>query len=232
MIKTSSNIDPFKKKIIESIEVLGGKNFIKQCAKDFNVDKNIVVIFSEDDYVEFHTKAMFIPKFGFIWGSTESLVNIYCGMYSVMKNKKIDLSPTPENIKTTTKIIVAHEIGHILDKGIAQNVINSMYSIIDIADYIEASGRNIDLFINRKVIVKDEDLNSQILNLKKILIEREAIAWNYAKELVDFKNPHEKKMFTMLREYCLATYNSKSLGSILAEYSTLKPFRNLINYTR
>lgn len=217
---------------MKSIEEIPVKHFIKQYVKELNVNKHIMLLYFEDDYVQFHTKIAILPKIGFIWGSTESLVDIYCGMYSVMKNKGIDLTPTPENIRITIKAIAAHEIGHMLDKGIKDNMIKSLCSTVDIGDYVESSGNSIEKFLNCRVIIHDENLNNRILNFKKLLVERESNAWQNAKEIMKFENSHEENMFNLLKEYCLATYNNHNLSSILNEYKGIKGNRNLAKMLR
>ena len=61
------------------------------------------------------------------------------------------------------------------------------------------------------------DLEESVVVFKKNLIQREATAWEIAKDLIDLDNKKDKLIFNKIREYALATYNFGDLKTIVKE---------------
>lgn len=190
--------------IIEKYDNLGGKKIFKDALKEINSNKKIFLIYSKKRNIPLSA----IPTFRLILSSKASFLN-FCYSFCNFYNNEIDINE--ENLSNIIKFIIAHETGHILDKNLdktKQDFINNLYKLMDLCVKYNFSKDNVPY-----------EIDDIVLDLKKILINREVTAWNIASDLIDFDNDYEVELFNKIKNYALATYNSLNFNSLSKQYN-------------
>ena len=194
---------------------LGGKKLFKNCIKEFNtkIDKKVHLYYSNKK----DTPICALPKLRMLLVSKVGFLSFCYNFYfyvNTFNSYNIDISE--ENLRIIAKCVCSHEIGHILDESISNNRWQHSKILADIME--KMMYYNID--ISREDYYKNnlpKDLEESVIFFKKNLIERESIAWEIAKNIMNFNNEKEKFLFSKIREYALATYNYGDLKTIVKE---------------
>lgn len=194
---------------------LGGKKLFKNCIKEFNskIDKKVHLYYSYKK----DTPICALPKFKMLLVSKIGFLSFCYNFYfyvNTFNSYNIDISE--ENLKIIAKCVCSHEIGHILDENISTNRWQHSKILTDIIE--KMMYYNID--ISKEDYYKDnlpKELEESVIVFKKNLIERESIAWEIAKNIINFNTEKEKFLFSKIREYALATYNYGDLKTIVKE---------------
>lgn len=194
---------------------LGGKKLFKNCIKEFNtkIDKKVHLYYSNKK----DTPICALPKLRMLLVSKVGFLSFCYNFYfyvNTFNSYNIDISE--ENLKIIARCVCSHEVGHILDESISNNRWQHSKILADIME--KMMYYNID--ISREDYYKNnlpKDLEESVIFFKKNLIERESIAWEIAKNIMNFNNEKEKFLFSKIREYALATYNYGDLKTIVKE---------------
>ncbi len=192
------------------------KKLFKKNIKELNIDRKIFLYYSKKR----HIPICAMPNLNLIMASNKSFLN-FCYSFNNFYNKKIQLNN--ENINLISKIVIAHEIGHILDEKIYKN--KAQYSLI-ISKLIETMlNYNFD-FNNLNNLPYEIEIN--LLELKKNIIERETNAWEIGKNILNFSNENEIILFNKMKEYALATYNYGNYKNIIKDHN----IENMFNFKK
>lgn len=194
---------------------LGGKKLFKNCIKEFNskIDKKVHLYYSNKK----DTPICALPKLKLLLISKVGFLSFCYNFYfyvNTFNSYNIDISE--ENLRIIAKCVCSHEIGHILDESISNNRWQHSKILTDIIDkmlYYEIDISKDDYYKNNL----PKDLEESVIFFKKNLIERESIAWEIAKNIMDFNSQKERFLFSKIREYALATYNYGDLKTIVKE---------------
>lgn len=194
---------------------LGGKKLFKNCIKEFNskIDKKVHLYYSNKK----DTPICALPKLKMLLVSKIGFLSFCYNFYfyvNTFSSYNIDISE--ENLKIIAKCVCSHEIGHILDESISNNRWQHSKILTDIIDkmlYYDIDISKDDYYKNNL----PKDLEESVIFFKKNLIERESIAWEIAKNIMDFNSQKERFLFSKIREYALATYNYGDLKTIVKE---------------
>lgn len=194
---------------------LGGKKLFKNCIKEFNskIDKKVHLYYSNKK----DTPICALPKLRMLLVSKVGFLSFCYNFYfyvNTFNSYNIDISE--ENLKIIARCVCSHEVGHILDESISNNRWQHSKILADIME--KMMYYNID--ISREDNYKNnlpKDLEESVIFFKKNLIERESIAWEIAKNIMNFNSEKEKFLFSKIREYALATYNYGDLKTIVKE---------------
>ena len=194
---------------------LGGKKLFKNCIKEFNtkIDKKVHLYYSNKK----DTPICALPKLRMLLVSKVGFLSFCYNFYfyvNTFNSYNIDISE--ENLKIIARCVCSHEVGHILDESISNNRWQHSKILADIME--KMMYYNID--ISREDYYKNnlpKDLEESVIFFKKNLIERESIAWEIAKNIMNFNSEKEKFLFSKIREYALATYNYGDLKTIVKE---------------
>ena len=194
---------------------LGGKKLFKNCVKEFNskIDKKVHLYYSNKK----DTPICALPKLKLLLISKVGFLSFCYNFYfyvNTFNSYNIDISE--ENLRIIAKCVCSHEIGHILDESISNNRWQHSKILTDIIDkmlYYEIDISKDDYYKNNL----PKDLEESVIFFKKNLIERESIAWEIAKNIMDFNSQKERFLFSKIREYALATYNYGDLKTIVKE---------------
>ena len=194
---------------------LGGKKLFKSCIKEFNsrIDKKVHLYYSNKK----DTPICALPKLRLLLISKIGFLSFCYNFYFYVNTfEYYNISISQENLKTIAKSVCSHEVGHILDDSISDNKWEHSKILTDIIE--KMIYYNID-------ISKDDyhkgnlpkELEESVVTFKKNLVERESIAWEMGKNIVDLKSEKERFIFDKIREYALATYNYGDLKTIVKE---------------
>lgn len=194
---------------------LGGKKLFKNCIKEFNskIDKKVHLYYSNKK----DTPICALPKLKLLLISKVGFLSFCYNFYfyvNTFNSYNIDISE--ENLRIIAKCVCSHEVGHILDESISNNRWQHSKILTDIIDkmlYYEIDISKDDYYKNNL----PKDLEESVIFFKKNLIERESIAWEIAKNIMDFNSQKERFLFSKIREYALATYNYGDLKTIVKE---------------
>lgn len=194
---------------------LGEKKLFKKCVKEFNskIDKKVHLYYSNKK----DTPICALPKLRLLLVSKIGFLSFCYNFYFYVNTfNYYNINISKENLEIIAKCVCSHEIGHILDETISNNKLEHVKILTDIAEKIICY--NIDLSQNNYYKNKlPSDLEQSVVHLKKNLIERESIAWEIGRTIMDFKNEKEKFLFSKIREYALATYNYGDFKTIVKE---------------
>lgn len=193
---------------------LGEKKLLKQSLKELNIDKKMYLLYFKRKQVP----VCALPGLKLILTSKYGFVSFCYNFYSFIDSSSNSISLCPSNIKSIAKIVISHEIGHILDPDIytaKSEYSNILSNIIDkLIEY--------DIDVSSTDFHKGNlpyDLEKCALDLKRNLIDRESKAWDIAKSFIIFSNDKEELIFEKMREYALATYNFGNLKNIVREHN-------------
>ena len=194
---------------------LGGKKLFKNCIKKINknINKRVLLYYSNTS----DTPVCALPKLRMLLISRTGFLSFCYNFYFYVNSfDYYNIRISQENLKTIAKCVCSHEIGHILDDNISNNRWEHSKILTDIMEKIIYY--EIDLSTDN--YNKDRlplDLEESVVVFKKNLIQREATAWEIAKDLIDLDNKKDKLIFNKIREYALATYNFGDLKTIVKE---------------
>lgn len=203
-------------------ENIGGEKYVNDLFKSFDIDGNVKFRFYKKLPVPFHVRPLgknSYTKFA-VAGSKSDLISLYISLYENMKHRDIDIEPTADNVKALLKIVLAHEIGHVLDDKLQVTSEKEKDIAKTYGSYIGNIKVNFDFESMKLNIIPDmhnENTEASVYDMKKTLIYRETNAWIIARNIMNFDNDKEKHMFNILREYALATYNQID-ASFVARY--------------
>lgn len=219
---SSFDINSYKK-ISVYYKNLGEKKLLKKSLNSINIDKKVFMIY-------FKYKAVpicVLPKLKLVLTSKRGFLSFCYNFFNFANAYEICVPITAESIELISKFVISHEIGHILDNEISKS--KEQYSLIICSIVEKIIKYNIDL--NDENFYKcniPEELENNIIDLKKNLIDRESKAWNIAKSFVSFKTKNEEFIFNKVREYALATYNFGNLKNVVEEHN----IETMLKYSR
>lgn len=202
---------------------LGEKKLFKSSLKSLSLNKRIFLFYFKYKNIPICA----LPRLRSILTSRASFLSFCYNFFNFVNSNGVCVEINPDSLSLIAKFIVSHEVGHIVDKNIyksKEQYTAIIYSIIDkLIEYnIDVSNNNI-----HKENIPD-DLEKSLIALKKNLIDREVIAWNNAKLMVNLKNSHEEFIFNKVKEYALATYNFGNLKSVVKEHN----IDTILRYTK
>ncbi|MGL5328390.1 MAG: hypothetical protein ACRDD7_03910 [Peptostreptococcaceae bacterium] len=203
------------KKIAMCFAELEEKKLFKKSLKELNLDKKVYLYYSHSGNIPICA----LPKFKFVLVSRQGFLSFCFNFFSFVKmSSHKNIAITTSNIKLIAQCIISHEVGHILDPDIS----NAKFEYSDILSSI------IDKLIEYNIDITESDfhkknvpydLEMHVLELKKILINRESKAWDIGYSLLKFETEKDKIIFNNLKEYALATYNFGNLKNIIKEHN-------------
>ncbi len=194
---------------------LGGKKLFKNYIKEFNsvINKKVYLYYSNKK----SSPVCALPQFRLVIISRNSFLSFCYNFYFYVNTfDSFNINISQENLNIIAKCVCSHEIGHLLDDSISHN--KQQYAKI-LSDILQKMmDYDIDVFdIDSCKKNLPKDLEDCVITFKKNLVNRESIAWEIAKNIITFKNEHEKFIFSKIREYALATYNYGNLNTIIKE---------------
>lgn len=203
----------FKKIVLNYME-LGEKKLFKKSLKEISVNKKVFIYYSRRKNIPICA----LPTIKLILSSRQGFLSFCFNFYNFTDNINTNIPISKSSIKSIAKIVVAHEVGHILDPNLANTK----------TEYTNILSNIIDKLIEYNVDINDSkfhkknlpiELDQCVLNLKKNLILRECDAWDIAESILTFENEGEKLIFDKIKEYALATYNYGNIKTIVSDHN-------------
>ena len=210
---SGDNVLDFRK-IVICFSELGEKKLFKKAIKDIHTNKRVHLYYSNSGNIPICA----LPRLKLVLASRHGFLSFCFNFFSFIKLSNIDITINHSTMKTITKCILSHEVGHILDP----NISTAKYEYADILSNIidKLIEYNIDITNNDfHKFNLPSDLEMYVIDLKKNLINRESRAWDIGKTIIDLENEKEKIIFNKVREYALATYNYGNIKSIVKEHN-------------
>jgi len=190
--------------IIKNYDNINGKKAFKNAIKEINCNKKLFLIYSNKKNIPLSA----IPHFRLVLSSKASFLH-FCYQLSSFYNNEIEMNE--ENIKNIIKFVVAHEIGHVLDNNLENTRTEFMKHLNKLMEFC--------MKYNFNKNNTSYEIDSTVLDIKKNLINREVVAWNIGRDLIEFKNDFEIELFDKIKNYALATYNSITFNSLYKHYN-------------
>ncbi|MGL6106920.1 hypothetical protein [Romboutsia sp.] len=193
---------------------LGQKKLLKKSLISLSINKKVYLYYSKNRNIPICT----LPKLKLILSSKQGFLSFCYNFFAFANMYDCCIPVSPSSIKSISKFVMSHEVGHILDPDIYNS--KEEYTII--------LTRLIDKLIEYDIDIKNNDLikgslpyeiEECVLDLKRNLISRETKAWDIAKSFLDFENNGEEYIFSKIKEYALATYNFGDLKNIIKEHN-------------
>lgn len=194
---------------------LGGKKLFKNCLKDFHgkIDKRVYLYYSKHK----DTPVCALPKLNMLLVSKMGFLSFCYNFFFYVNNfNSYNISISQENLNIIAKCVCSHEVGHILDNSISNNKSENSKILTDIINKII----HYDIDISTDDYNKNNiplELEQSVVFFKKNLIQRESIAWEIGRSIIDLNNKREELIFNKVKEYALATYNYGDLKTIIKE---------------
>ncbi|RDY24754.1 hypothetical protein CHF27_000725 [Romboutsia maritimum] len=201
------------RKILLYYSELGEKKLLKNSLKKLNINKKVYLHYSKNKNIPICA----LPKLRIILTSKQGFLSFCYNFFTfanTYSNNNIHISL--QNIKSISKFVISHEVGHILDPDISLARVEYSNIISNIVDKLIEY--NIDINDNNFYKYNlPTDLEICVLDLKKNLIDRESKAWDIAKTILVFDDKNEEHIFNKIKEYALATYNFGNLKNIVID---------------